>query len=234
MSPSAGPGPLLVELITTDGVFELDGGRWDVTNNVWILGDDRSVTVIDAPHDHRPIVEALGGRRLHAIVLSHGHNDHLNAAVALRDATDAPVYLHPADRMLWDAVYPDEIPDRELSDGLDLVLSDAAGSGGTALRALRVLHTPGHSPGSCCFALEGDVDPETGQPVVFSGDTLFCGGPGATGRSFSDEGLILRSIQERLLTLPDSTIVHTGHGESTTVGAERSGIEELVRSRDKS
>ena len=80
-----------------------------------------------------------------------------------------------------------------------------------------MLHTPGHSPGCCCFH-----DAEHG--VVFSGDTLFCGGPGATGRSFSDEPTILRSIRDTLLALPDDTVVHTGHGESTTIGAERDGV----------
>jgi glyoxylase-like metal-dependent hydrolase (beta-lactamase superfamily II) len=82
---------------------------------------------------------------------------------------------------------------------------------------LGVLHTPGHSPGCCCFH---DVD----SGVVFSGDTLFCGGPGATGRSYSDETTIVRSIRDVLLALPDNTVVHTGHGDSTTIGAERCGV----------
>ena len=88
---------------------------------------------------------------------------------------------------------------------------------------LGVLHTPGHSPGCCCFH---DVD--TGD--VFTGDTLFCGGPGATGRSYSDEPTILRSIIASLLALPDQTVVHTGHGDSTTIGAERDGV--LARAAD--
>ena len=72
---------------------------------------------------------------------------------------------------------------------------------------------PGHSPGCCCFH-------DAAAGTVFSGDTLFCGGPGATGRSYSDEPTILRSIRDVLLALPDETVVHTGHGESTTIGAE--------------
>ncbi len=194
----------MIELVTTSGVFALDGGEWDVTNNIWLVGDDREVMVFDAAHDHRPIVEAVNGRRVAAIVLTHGHNDHINAAVGLRDAVDAPVLLHPADTMLWDAVYPDATFDRAIVPG------SALAAGGVEVG---VLHTPGHSPGCCCFY-------DVAGGVVFSGDTLFCGGPGATGRSYSDYDTIVASIRAKLLTLPPETIVHTGHGDSTTIGAE--------------
>jgi glyoxylase-like metal-dependent hydrolase (beta-lactamase superfamily II) len=80
-----------------------------------------------------------------------------------------------------------------------------------------VLHTPGHSPGSVCL-----LSPDLG--CVFTGDTLFQGGPGATGRSFSDVVLIVESIRARLLTLPDETVVHTGHGDDTTIAAERGNV----------
>jgi glyoxylase-like metal-dependent hydrolase (beta-lactamase superfamily II) len=198
----------VIELVTTDGVFALDGGEWEVTNNIWLVGDDREVLVFDAAHDHRPIVEAVHGRRVAGIVLTHGHNDHINAAVALRDAVDAPILLHPADTMLWQVVHPDASVDRALEPS-------------TVLRAgaheLAVVSTPGHSPGCCCFH-------DAASGVVLSGDTLFCGGPGATGRSYSDEPTILRSIRDRLLVLPDETVVHTGHGDSTTIGAERARV----------
>ena len=197
-----------IELVTTDGIFALDGGEWEVTNNIWIVGDDRDVIVIDAAHDHQPIVDAVAGRHVTGIVLTHGHNDHINAAVPLRDAVDAPILLHPADRMLWDLVWPGESPDRLLAPGEILQV------GG---HDLVVLHTPGHSPGCCSFH-------DAASGAVFSGDTLFCGGPGATGRSFSDEPTILRSIRDALLALPDHTVVHTGHGDSTTIGAERDGV----------
>jgi glyoxylase-like metal-dependent hydrolase (beta-lactamase superfamily II) len=198
-----------VELVTTDGVFELDGGRWDVTNNIWIVGDDREVVVVDAAHDHHPIVEAVHGRRVRAILLTHGHNDHINAAVPLREAVDAPIWLHDGDQMLWEVVWPGEQPDHRPAPGESITV------GG---HELGVLHTPGHSPGCCCF--------QDAAGPIFSGDTLFCGGPGATGRSFSDEATILRSIRDVLLALPDETVVHTGHGESTTIGTEREGVQQ--------
>ena len=202
-----------VELVTTDGIFSLDGEDFDVTNNIWIVGDDREVVVVDAAHDAAAIVSAINGRRVRQILLTHGHNDHINAAVDLSEAVDAPIALHPADTMLWDVVYPDRRPDLDLSEGARFSV------GG---HELSVLHTPGHAPGCCCFH-------DSRTAVLFSGDTLFCGGPGATGRSFSDRPTILHSIRERLLALPGHTVVHTGHGDSTTIEAERPLIEELVR-----
>ena len=195
---------LRIQRVVTSGIFSLDGEDFEVDNNVWLVGDDSEVVVIDAAHDHQPITEAVAGRRTLGVLCTHGHNDHINAAVELADAVDAPIWLHPDDGMLWDVVHPDRRIDDPLQDGLSI---------GVAGDELTIFHTPGHSPGGCCIHV-----PTLG--VVFSGDTLFNGGPGATGRSFSDLGILVDSIRSRLFVLDSATEVHTGHGESTTVGAE--------------
>ncbi|SCG36384.1 MBL fold metallo-hydrolase [Micromonospora coxensis] len=201
-----------VDHTVTSGTFSLDGQSFDVDNNVWVLGDDDECVVIDAPHDVDAIVRAVGGRRVRAILASHAHDDHVRVAPELAGATGAPVLLHPADRVLWDVVHPDRAPDGDLADGQ---VVEVAGT------TLRVLHTPGHSPGACSFHA-----PDLG--AVFTGDTLFAGGPGATGRSYSDFGTIVESIRTRLLTLPPQTVVHTGHGDSTTIGAEAPHLDEWI------
>ncbi|RKN11425.1 MBL fold metallo-hydrolase [Streptomyces radicis] len=193
-----------IERVVTSGTFALDGGVWDVDNNVWIVGDDTEAVVIDAAHDADAIAEALGGRRLLAIVSTHAHNDHVNAAPALAERTGAPVLLHPDDLPLWKLTHPDRAPEGELADGQVITVA------GTALT---VLHTPGHAPGAVCL-----YAPALG--TVFTGDTLFAGGPGATGRSFSDFPTIIRSIEGRLLSLAPDTAVRPGHGDGTTVGDE--------------
>lgn len=194
----------------TSGTFSLDGQTFDVDNNVWVIGDDTECVVVDAPHDVDGILAVVGDRLVKAIVCTHAHDDHVRVAPALREATRAPILLHPDDRPLWELTHKDDLWDVDLVDGQQIVV------GGTTLV---VRHTPGHAPGAVCL-----YAPDLG--CVFTGDTLFHGGPGATGRSWSDPDLIVASIRSRLFNLPDDTVVHTGHGEDTTIGAERAGIGE--------
>lgn len=193
-----------VDSAVTSGTFTLDGQTFEVDNNVWVIGDDEECVVIDAPHDLEAIRAVIGTRRLQGILCTHAHDDHVRVAPALREATGAPILLHPDDRPLWELTHPDLLWDADLFAGQELPIAETV---------LTVLHTPGHAPGAVCFYAQ-----ELG--AVFTGDTLFSGGPGATGRSFSDELQIVESIRNQLMTLPPETVVHTGHGEDTTIGAE--------------
>lgn len=203
-----------IERLVTSGTFSLDGGTWEVDNNVWILGNDTSVLLIDPAHDVEKIAQTLGARKVEKILLTHAHDDHIRSAREAAERFGAPVYLNPADRPLWEMVYPDWDFDYPLEDGQLLSIGQTQ---------VQVLATPGHSPGSVCFYLPS-LSWEGSQGVLFSGDTLFSGGPGATGRSFSDYDTILESIRTRLLTLPDDTAVLTGHGEHTLIGLEAPGL----------
>ncbi|MBC3190444.1 MBL fold metallo-hydrolase [Pseudonocardia sp. C8] len=207
MAAQTGP----IEHVVTSGTFNLDGGSFDVDNNVWIVGNDHEVIVIDAAHDADAITAAVGDRTVQAIVCTHAHDDHINQAPTLADRFGAPILLNPAEQVLWDMTWPDRTPDRELTDGQQLTV------GGIDLR---VLQTPGHSPGSSCL-----YAPEL--RTVFTGDTLFQGGPGATGRSYSDFDTIIDSIRT-LLTLPTDTLVRTGHGGSTKIGDEAPHLQEWI------
>ncbi|HCG56559.1 MULTISPECIES: MBL fold metallo-hydrolase [Brevibacterium] len=217
-----------IEHLVTSGTFSLDGGTWDVDNNVWIIGDDSEVIVIDPAHDVNAIAEKVGSREVKAILLTHGHDDHVGV---VRDFAhrvgNPPVHLNPEDHVLWDMTYDSYRPDAEISNG------DTWTVGGVRVKAL---HTPGHSPGSTCFFIETGlpVPASAGAgravgPVLFSGDTLFHGGPGATGRSYSSFETIIESIRTVLFKLPDATVVLTGHGEPTSIGAEAPSLEDWIK-----
>jgi glyoxylase-like metal-dependent hydrolase (beta-lactamase superfamily II) len=197
-----------VDHAVTSGTFSLDGQTFDVDNNLWVVGDDAECVVLDAPHNVAAILDVVGDRTVRAIIATHAHDDHVRVAPELAHATGAPILLHPADLPVWRLTDPDG----ELADGQDIVV------GGTTLR---VLHTPGHSPGSCCLHVAG-------LRAVFTGDTLFAGGPGATGRSFSDFAAIIASIREKLLTLPEDTAVNPGHGDSSTIADEAPDLPEWI------
>jgi glyoxylase-like metal-dependent hydrolase (beta-lactamase superfamily II) len=194
-----------VDHAVTSGTFSLDGETFDVDNNIWVVGDDSECVVVDAPHSVDDILAVVGERTVRAIVCTHAHDDHVRVAPALRDRVGAPILLHPDDQPLWELTHPSARWDTDLVDDQTIDVADTS---------LHVLHTPGHAPGAVCL-----YAPSLG--CVFTGDTLFNGGPGATGRSFSDRPTLESSIRTRLFTLPSDTIVHTGHGDDTTIGRER-------------
>ena len=204
----AAPGTVRVDHAVSSGTFSLDGETHQVDNNLWVVGDDTECVVIDAPHSVSDILGLVGDRKVRAILCTHAHDDHVRVAPALREEVVAPIMLHPDDRPLWELTHPAYLWDVDLADGFEITVA------GTTLRAL---HTPGHAPGAVSFHV-----PDLG--CVFTGDTLFQGGPGATGRSYSDEDLIKRSIRAKLFALPDETVVHTGHGDDTTIGVEKANL----------
>jgi glyoxylase-like metal-dependent hydrolase (beta-lactamase superfamily II) len=201
-----------IDHVVTSGTFSLDGQTFDVDNNVWVVGDDAECVVVDPAHDVGAVAAVVGARRVVAVVATHAHDDHVRQAPEAAGRLGAPVLLHPDDRPLWELTHPASATTTDLVDGQVL---DVAGT------SLQVLHTPGHSPGSVCLWA-----PDLG--VVLTGDTLFRGGPGATGRSFSDFPTIVESIRTRLLTLPAETRVLTGHGDSTTIGDEAPHLQEWI------
>ncbi|SDQ15892.1 MBL fold metallo-hydrolase [Actinopolyspora saharensis] len=202
--------PARIDHTITSGTFSLDGQTHQVDNNVWVLGDDTECVVIDAPHDTGAIQKLVADRQVRAILATHAHDDHVRAAPELAKALNAPVWLHPDDLVLWHMTHPQHVPDAALADDQQINIADTT---------LQVLHTPGHAPGAVCLHV-----PELG--AVFTGDTLFAGGPGATGRSYSDSDVIISSISTRLLTLPEHTTVHPGHGDTTTIRTEKPNIDE--------
>ena len=207
-------GSVRVDHAVSSGTFSLDGETFDVDNNLWVVGDDTECVVIDAPHSVDDILALVGNRSVKAIICTHAHDDHVRVAPALREVVNggsgAPIMLHPDDKQVWELTHggPDDenavLWDLDLADGL---IIEVAGT------TLHVLHTPGHAPGAVCL-----YAPDLG--CVFTGDTLFNGGPGATGRSFSDVDQIKESIRAKLFALPGDTVVHTGHGDDTTIAAE--------------
>jgi glyoxylase-like metal-dependent hydrolase (beta-lactamase superfamily II) len=180
-------------------------GDWD--NNVYILVDRATgdSVLFDAPTDASRIIEALEGTNLVYILMTHADRDHIGALEEVRRATGAPVGVHPseADRL-------PSPPDFELQDGQTLRFGNSE---------LRVMHTPGHSPGGTSF-ITGDI--------LIAGDTLFPGGPGNTKRPDGSFDTIIESVQSKLFTLPEETRVYPGHGKPTSIGTERPHLQEWI------
>ncbi|GHB79055.1 hypothetical protein GCM10010377_81430 [Streptomyces viridiviolaceus] len=182
----------------------MGGGTWGVDDKVWFVGGGDEAVVIDAAHDADAVAEAVGGRRVVAVVCARAYNGHVNVAPALAVATGASVLFHLDGRLLWKRTHPGRGPGGYRCDNQRVQVAG---------RQLRVLHVPGHAPGASCLRLSG-------LGTVFTGDPLFVGGPGATGRSYSRFPAIIWSIRDRLLVVLPTTAVRTGHGANTDVGDE--------------
>ena len=195
----------MIEHLTTTMELEEEGLPPVLITNVWFVGDDDEVLVIDPANDAPAILDVIGKRRVVAIACTQGSIDHVNAAVDVADACGAPVLLHAIDRHHWDDLFPDRAPDGELEDGQVFT----AGSD-----EVHVMHTPGFTRGSCSFHVPG-------QASLISGDILFPFGPAPVSFPGEARDESIKVIRERFFALPDDTAVLPGHGDPTTIGAQR-------------
>jgi glyoxylase-like metal-dependent hydrolase (beta-lactamase superfamily II) len=180
--------------------------------NSWVVGDDDEVIVIDPGRDASSVLDVVGEREVLAVICTHGHPAHTAAAleVALRD--EAPIALHPADRVYWREAHPDDDPDIDMEDGGVFEVADIS---------LEVMHAPGHTPGSVCIYSE-DLG------AVFAGDVVSAAGPVPHEKEFPDFARQLSSIGAQVLTLPGGTRVLPGHGDELTVSAAEKRFDSWV------
>jgi glyoxylase-like metal-dependent hydrolase (beta-lactamase superfamily II) len=184
-----------------DARVELAAASGKAGCNAWVIGDDEEVIVVDPGTDARAVFDAVGDREILAVICTHGHADHVEAALGVAERDEAPVALHPKDRLFWREVHGDQLPEIEMEEGGAFEVADVT---------LDVLHTPGHSPGSVSIYCE-DLG------VVFSGDALSADGPRPHDGEYPDFAGQLSSIGAELLTLPGKTRVLPGHGEESTI-----------------
>jgi glyoxylase-like metal-dependent hydrolase (beta-lactamase superfamily II) len=186
--------------------------RTGTTSNSWIVGDDEEVIVVDPGRDAGAVLDLVGEREVLAVICTHGHSAHTAAAVEVAARDEAPIALHPADRVYWREEHSDENPDIDMEDGGVFEVADVA---------LEVLHAPGHTPGSVCIYSED-------LRAVFTGDVLSETGPVPHEKEFPDFARQLSSIGAQVLTLPGQTRVLPGHGDEFTVGAAEKRFDSWV------
>ncbi|HEX3327966.1 MAG TPA: MBL fold metallo-hydrolase [Actinomycetota bacterium] len=177
----------------------------DFGNNVYVLEcpETHDALIVDGCFDGKAILDGAEGTNVVGIIQTHGHQDHVQALQELKDALGVPIYAHPGDD------YPVAI-DVAVQDGDEIPFGR---------RSMKVLHTPGHTPGGTCYL--------SGRHLI-AGDTLFPGGPGNTRKDKRAFAQIIGSIETKLFVLPDDTVVYPGHGLDTTIGAEKPHLKEWI------
>jgi len=180
--------------------------------NVWIVGDDEEVIVIDPGSDAAGLLDAVGDREVLAVICTHGHADHVAAALEVAERDEAPVALHPKDRSLWREAHPGEDADIEMEDGGVFEVADVG---------LEVIHAPGHTPGSVCLYCE-DLG------AVFTGLVMLADGPAPQDGEYPDFAGQLNAIGEYLLPLPADTRVLPGQGQETTIAMAEKNFDSWV------
>ena len=183
--------------------------------NAWIIGDDEEVIVIDPGRDPAGVLDAVGDREVVAVICTHGHPDHVAAALEVAEGDEAPVALHPRDQLWWRDAYPEDDAEIEMADGGVFEVADVR---------LEVIHAPGHTSGSVCLYCE-DLE------AVFTGHTLTADGPVPHDGEYPDFASQLTAIGEYLLTLPGSTRVLPGEGEETTIAAAEKNFDAWASAR---
>ena len=189
-----------------------DGGPGAAEVNVWIIGDDDEVIVIDPGSDTAAVLDAVGEREVLAVICTHGHAAHVAAAIEVAERDEAEVALHRKDRLLWREAHREDDPDIDMEDGGIFEVADAT---------LEVIHAPGHTDGSVCL-----YSPELG--VVFTGDVLRAQGPVPHEGEFPDFPGQLTAIGENLLALPRDTRVLPGRGRETTIAVAEKRFDSWV------
>jgi glyoxylase-like metal-dependent hydrolase (beta-lactamase superfamily II) len=193
-----GPRGLVVQCLRNIGPYE---------NNIFIVSDEstREAYVLDGGFEPQAIADATAGLNVKGIIVTHGHRDHHENVATLKTLLHAPVGIG-----MDDAAQLSVEPDFLVVDQQSLSFGP---------HALQAIHTPGHTPGSTCYLYDGHL---------FSGDTLFPGGPGNTQKDPVRFERIIASVRDRLFILDDDVVVHPGHGRDTTIGTERPHLDEWI------
>lgn len=199
---ASGDDEVRVERVDSSGVQTVDGVEHEVETTTWLVGDDSEVIVVDPAHDAKAVLKAVGDRDVLMVICTSGHDDHTAAAVEVAERDDAPIALHSRDRLLWKEKHPDTDVDISVENGGVFEIGDVQ---------LRVIHTPGNTPGAISLYSEE-------LEAVFTGATLLASGPGPVGDGeFPDFATQLTSIGEHLLVLPEHTRILPARGEEATV-----------------